>query len=83
MKKPFFGKGLTLLLIDLSVTNPFAFHIFLPSLPGLSETMGASAATAQLTVSIYMATFAFAQLGAVCLFLFVWVSWRTTPCGHP
>ena len=63
MKKPFSGKGLTLLLIGLSVTNPFAFHIFLPSLPGLTETLGASAATAQLTVSIYVATFAFAQLG--------------------
>jgi len=63
MKKPFSGKSLTLLLIGLSVTNPFAFHIFLPSLPGLTETLGASAATAQLTVSIYVATFAFAQLG--------------------
>lgn len=62
MKKPFSGKGLTLLLIGLSVTNPFAFHIFLPSLPGLTETLGASAATAQLTVSIYVATFAFVQL---------------------
>ncbi len=62
MEKPFSGKGLTLLLIGLSVTNPFAFHIFLPSLPGLTETLGATAATAQLTVSVYVGTFAFAQL---------------------
>lgn len=62
MIKPFSGKDLTLLLIGLSVTNPFAFHIFLPSLPGLSQSMGASPAFAQLTVSIYVATFAFMQL---------------------
>lgn len=62
MKKPFIIKGITPLLIGLSVTNPFAFHIFLPSLPGLIQTLGATAAEAQLTVSIYVATFAFAQL---------------------
>ncbi len=62
MKKPIYGNGLTLLLVGLSVTNPFAFHIFLPSMPGLSETLGVSAAAMQLTVSIYVATFAIVQL---------------------
>ena len=62
MKKPIYGNGLTLLLVGLSVTNPFAFHIFLPSMPGLSETLGVSAAAMQLTVSIYVATFAVVQL---------------------
>ena len=28
------GTGLTALLVFLSVTNHFAFHVFLPSLPG-------------------------------------------------
>ena len=60
--EPAHGVGLTTLLVFLSVTNPFAFHIFLPSLPGLAETFGASPAMAQLTVSLYVATFAFAQL---------------------
>ena len=56
------GAGLTALLVFLSVTNPFAFHIFLPSLPGLAETFDVSPAMAQLTVSLYVATFAIAQL---------------------
>ena len=60
--EPAHGAGLTTLLVFLSVTNPFAFHIFLPSLPGLAATFDASPAMAQLTVSLYVATFAFAQL---------------------
>ena len=57
-----YGAGLTALLVFLSVTNPFAFHVFLPSLPGLAETFDASPAMAQLTVSVYVGTFAVAQL---------------------
>ena len=62
MLEPAHGGWLTTLLVFLSVTNPFAFHIFLPSLPGLAEEFGATQAMAQLTVSLYVATFAFAQL---------------------
>ena len=60
--EPAHGAGLTTLLVFLSVTNPFAFHIFLPSLPGLAATFDASPAMTQLTVSLYVAAFAFAQL---------------------
>lgn len=60
--QPATGAGLLSLLIFLSVTNPFAFHVFLPSLPGLVQALDASPATAQLTVSFYVAAFAFAQL---------------------
>ena len=56
------GAGLTTLLVFLGVTNPFAFHIFLPSLPGLAGTFDASPAMVQLTVSLYVAAFACAQL---------------------
>jgi len=56
------GAGLTALLVVLAVTNQFAFHVFLPSLPGLADTFGVSPATAQLTVSVYVGTFAIAQL---------------------
>ena len=46
MFKSAHGTGLTTLLVFLSVTNPFAFHIFLPSLPGLAATFDASPAMA-------------------------------------
>ena len=50
------------LLVLLSLSTPFAFHVFLPSLPGLAQTFDASPAMAQLTVSLYLGAFAFAQL---------------------
>ena len=37
MKKSIFDRGLTSMLISLNMINPFAFHIFLPSLPGLQK----------------------------------------------
>ena len=51
------------LRIGLNVTNPSAFHMFLTKLPRLTEDPGASAGTSQLTLGIYMATFAFVRLG--------------------
>lgn len=57
------GPNLTLMLIMLGIINPFAFQIFLPSLPGLVEDFSASHAAVQLTVSLYVGAFAFAQLG--------------------
>ncbi len=57
------ARNITPLLIMLGIINPFAFQVFLPSMPGLIEDFGASRAAVQLTVSLYIATFAFAQLG--------------------
>ena len=57
------GPNLTLMLIMLGIINPFAFQVFLPSLPGLAEDFSASHAAVQLTVSLYVGAFAFAQLG--------------------
>ena len=54
--------NLTLMLIMLGIINPFAFQIFLPSLPGLVEDFSASHAAVQLAVSLYVGAFAFAQL---------------------
>ena len=42
---------------------PSAFHMFLTKLPRLTEDLGASTGTSQLTLSIYMATFAFVRMG--------------------
>jgi len=57
------GPSLTFMLIMLGVVNPFAFQVFLPSMPGLIEEFGASHNAVQLTVSLYVGAFAFAQLG--------------------
>ena len=40
------------MLIMLGIINPFAFQVFLPSLPGLAEDFSASHAAVQLTVSL-------------------------------
>jgi len=57
------GSGLTAMLIMLGFSGPFALQVFLPSVPGLMDTFGVDHATVQLTVSLYLATFAAAQLG--------------------
>lgn len=57
------GPGLTFILIMLGVVSPFAFQVFLPSMPGLLSEFSASHATVQLTASLYVGAFAFAQLG--------------------
>ena len=56
------GIGLMSLLVLLSVSTPYAFHVFLPSLPGLAQSFDTTPAMVQLTVSLYLGTFAFAQL---------------------
>lgn len=61
-KSPTTGTGLIPLLVLLSASTPFAFHVFLPSLPGLAQTFDVPPAMAQLTVSLYLGTFAFSQL---------------------
>jgi len=62
-KESISGSGLTFILITLGVVSPFAFQIFLPSMPGLITEFGASHAAVQLTVSLYVGAVAFAQLG--------------------
>jgi DHA1 family bicyclomycin/chloramphenicol resistance-like MFS transporter len=56
------GPGLKAMLIMLGFIGPFALQIFLPSVPGLTADFGVDQATVQLTVSLYLATFAAAQL---------------------
>jgi len=57
------GPSLTFMLVMLGVVSPFALQIFLPSMPGLIADFGASHAAVQLTISVYVGAFAFAQLG--------------------
>ena len=57
------GPSLTFMLIMLGVISPFALQIFLPSMPGLVVDFGASHGAVQLTISVYVGAFAFAQLG--------------------
>ena len=51
------------MLVMLGIIGPFALQVFLPSMPGLVEEFGASHGEVQLTISLYVAAFAFAQLG--------------------
>lgn len=57
------GPGLMAMLVMLGFSGPFALQIFLPSMPGLVSEFGVDQAAVQLTVSLYLATFAAAQLG--------------------
>lgn len=60
--RPLAGPNLTAMLIMLGMIGPFAFQIFLPSMPGLAAEYGVSTAAMQTTVSLYLVTFACAQL---------------------
>ena len=50
------------MVVMFGVVGPFALQVFLPSLPGLKVEFDASYAEVQLTVSLYLLTFACAQL---------------------
>ena len=50
------------LLMSATVASQMALTIFLPSLPALATDFGVAYGTAQLTLSIYLFAFAFAQL---------------------
>ncbi len=50
------------LLMSATVASQMALTIFLPSLPTLARDFGVAYGTAQLTLSIYLFAFAFAQL---------------------
>ena len=50
------------LLVAATATGPLALNIFVPSMPGLEATFGASHATVQLTLSLYLIGVAVGQL---------------------
>ena len=50
------------LLMSATVSSQMALTIFLPSLPTIARNLGVSYGTAQLTLSVYLFAFAFAQL---------------------
>ena len=50
------------LLMSATVSSQLALTIFLPSLPSIARSLGVPYGTAQLTLSIYLFAFAFAQL---------------------
>ncbi len=49
-------------LIAMAAFGPAALNIFLPSMPGLQVAMGIDNATAQLTLTVYLAALAIGQL---------------------
>ena len=57
------GPNLTLMLVMLGVVSPFALQIMLPSMPGMVAVFDTTPAAIQLTISLYLGAFAFAQLG--------------------
>lgn len=52
------------ILIVVSMISPLAINIFQPSLPGLMDVFAVDYATVQLTLTVYLATYALAQLVA-------------------
>lgn len=50
------------LLIVVSAVNPLAVNIFMPSMPRLTEVFGTTYGTVQLTLSVYLAVMALAQV---------------------
>ncbi|HAJ21339.1 MAG TPA: Bcr/CflA family drug resistance efflux transporter, partial [Rhodospirillaceae bacterium] len=56
------GVIVTTLLVLMVATGPISTDLYLPALPGLQGYFGASAATVQLTLSVYLGAFAVSQL---------------------
>lgn len=50
------------LLVGVTAPAPFALNLFLPSMPGVAVALAADYATVQLTLSLFLAGFAVAQL---------------------
>ncbi len=61
-QQPTPGLDLICMLVMFGIIGPFALQIFLPSLPGLKSEFNVSYSEIQLTVSLYLLTFACAQL---------------------
>lgn len=51
-----------LILIAMSAVGPISLNIFVPSMPGLQATFGASTGAVQLTLTVYIASIALCQL---------------------
>jgi MFS transporter, DHA1 family, multidrug resistance protein len=51
------------LLIAIGALTPFSLHVIAPSVPHLARSFGQAFVTAQLTLSLYLATAALAQIG--------------------
>ena len=49
-------------LIAISAIGPLALNMFMPSIPGLQATFGASTGAVQLTLTVYLAAMALCQL---------------------
>ena len=61
--EPFTGRRPSLaLLVAVTMTGTVALHIFIPALPGVGRELGASPATVQLTITLYLAGLAVGQL---------------------
>mgnify|MGYP005629255895 FL=1 len=54
--------NMTFMLVMLGMVGPLALQIFLPSMPGLVDEFNTTPAAVQLTISLYVGAFAFAQL---------------------
>lgn len=54
--------AMTVLLAFMTAIGPLSMDIYLASVPHISEALNASTATVQLTLSLYLVGFAFAQL---------------------
>ena len=54
--------GLTFVLAALTWIGPFSIDTYLPSLPAISESLGASAAQVQQTMTAFLLSFAIMSL---------------------
>ncbi len=55
-------RGMTLLLAMMTALGPLSTDIYLASMPHIGSALGASNASVQLTMSVYIVAFAFAQV---------------------
>jgi MFS transporter, DHA1 family, multidrug resistance protein len=59
---PIKGAGLIALLTALAALGQFASSVYLPSMPAIGTSLGATAASVQLTMTAYLAAFAVMQV---------------------
>ncbi len=58
--------ALTALLALLTALGPLAVDMYLPSFPEIGRVLGASPATVQLTLSLYLISYAAGQVSSCC-----------------
>ena len=83
MKSHFFRTALVLGL--LSAIGPFAIDMYLPALPSIGQTLGASMATVQLSLMAFFVSMGIGQIIYGPVFRHVWpqsaaVLWLGTVC---